>query len=131
MVLNETQMLELPVREMAGEAVVHRQMPAESAPSWQDGLALAAENIARMRGQALPASARQEGGDHYRRLAVQPWDAMQAWMPQKAFEGYLRGCALKYLARCDAKGGLQDVRKARHYLEKLIEVMESKGEGDD
>ena len=131
MVLNEPQMLALPVREMAGEAVVNQQMPTESAPPWQDGLALAAENIARMRGPALPASARQEGGDHYRRLAVQPWDAMQAWMPQKAFEGYLRGCALKYLARCDAKGGLQDVRKARHYLEKLIEVMESKGEGND
>ena len=131
MVLNESQMLALPVREMAGEAVVNQQMPAESAPPWQDGLALAAENIARMRGQALPASARQEGGDHYRRLVVQPWDAMQAWMPQKAFEGYLRGCALKYLARCDAKGGLQDVRKARHYLEKLIEVMESRGDGND
>ena len=131
MVLNESQMLVLPVREMAGEAVVNQQMPAESAPPWQDGLALAAENIARMRGQALPASARQEGGDHYRRLAVQPWDAMQAWMSPKAFEGFLRGCALKYLARCDAKGGLQDVRKARHCLDKLIEVMERKGSGDD
>lgn len=131
MVLNEPQMLALPVREMAGEAVVNQQTPTESAPPWQDGLALAAENIARMRGQELPASARQEGGDHYRRLAVQPWDAMQAWMPQKAFEGYLRGCAIKYLARCDTKGGLQDVRKARHYLEKLIEVMESKGDGND
>lgn len=131
MAMKEAQMLALPVREMAGEAVVNQQMPTESAPPWQDGLALAAENIARMRGQELPASARQEGGDHYRRLAVQPWDAMQAWMPQKAFEGYLRGCALKYLARCDAKGGLQDVRKARHYLEKLIEVMESKGDGND
>lgn len=121
MVLNEPQMLALPVREMAGEAVVNQQMPTESASfSWRH------END-----QALPARARQEGGDHYRRLAVQPWDAMQAWMPQKAFEGYLRGCAIKYLARCDAKGGLQDVRKARHYLEKLIEVMESKGDGND
>ena len=131
MAMNEAQMLALPVRDMANGAGANQQTTTGGALQWQDGLALAAENIARMRGQALPASARQEGGDHYRRLAVQPWDAMQAWMPQKAFEGYLRGCALKYLARCDAKGGLQDVRKARHYLEKLIEVMESKGEGDD
>ncbi|WP_288923538.1 DUF3310 domain-containing protein [uncultured Ottowia sp.] len=106
-------------------------MPTESAPPWQDGLALAAENIARMRGQALPASARQEGGDHYRRMAVQPWDAIQAWMSRKSFEDFLRACAIKYLARCDAKGGLQDLRKARHCLDKLIEVRESKGDGND
>ncbi len=131
MVLNEPQMLALPVRDMAGEAVANQQMPTESAPPWQDGLALAAENIARMRGQALPASARQEGGDHYRRMAVQPWDAIQAWMSRKSFEDFLRACAIKYLARCDAKGGLQDLRKARHCLDKLIEVRESKGDGND
>lgn len=131
MAMNEAQMLELPVREMANGAGVNQQMTTAGAPPWQDGLALAAENIARMRGQALPASARQEGGDHYRRMAVQPWDAIQAWMPRKSFEDFLRACAIQYLARCDAKGGLQDLRKARHCLDKLIEVRESKGEGDD
>lgn len=63
----------------------------------------------------------QVGGDHYRRMAVQPWTAMEAWMTPEQFLGFLRGCAIKYLARCDAKGGIEDLRKARHYLDKLIE----------
>ena len=71
-----------------------------------------------------PDSARQVGGTHYIDMAVQPWDAMQAWMSPEAFQGYLRACAIKYLARCDAKGGLEDLKKAKHYLDKLIEVRE-------
>ena len=49
---------------------------------------------------------------------------MQAWMSPEAFQGHLLACAIKYLARCDAKGGLEDLQKARHYLDKLIEVRE-------
>lgn len=66
----------------------------------------------------------QIGGEHYRSKAVQPWDAMQAWMSPQQFIGFLRGNAIKYLARCDDKGGIEDLRKARHYLDKLIEVSE-------
>ncbi len=69
----------------------------------------------------------QVGGEHYRTLAVQPWDAMQAWMTHDQFVGYLTGCAIKYLAR-DKGDRLQDVKKARHYLDRLIEVMEQ-GDG--
>lgn len=66
----------------------------------------------------------QVGGDHYKQQAVQPWDAMEAWMTPEAFMGFLRGNAIKYLARCDVKGGLEDLRKSRHYIDKLIEVAE-------
>lgn len=72
-----------------------------------------------------PDNDRQEGGDHYRRMAIQPWDAMQSWMTDAQFRGFLRGNAIKYLARCDAKGGSEDLRKARHYLDKLIEFEDS------
>lgn len=68
------------------------------------------------------SQSRQEGGDHYTTLDVQPWDAMQAWMTHDQFLGYLRGNIIKYVARCDKKGGLEDLRKAEHYLQKLIEV---------
>ena len=65
---------------------------------------------------------RQVGGDHYRTMDVQPWDAMRAWMTPAEFRGFLRGNAIKYLARCDKKGALiDDLRKARHYIDKLIE----------
>ena len=72
----------------------------------------------------VSASTRQVGGSHYIDLGIQPWAAMQCWMTQEQFEGFLRGNAIKYLARCDVKGGLQDLKKARHYLDKLIELRE-------
>lgn len=63
----------------------------------------------------------QVGGDHYKNMGVQPWTAMQSWMTPEQYIGFLRGNALKYLARCDVKGGLEDVKKAHHYLTELIE----------
>lgn len=70
----------------------------------------------------IKASALQVGGSHYVDKTVQPWDAMQAWMSREEFEGFLRGNAIKYLARWRDKGGVEDLRKARHYLDKLIEL---------
>lgn len=71
---------------------------------------------------ASAPSARQVGGDHYRSKPIQPWDAMRAWMGREQFKGFLRGSAIKYLARCDDKGGIEDLKKAQHYIEKLIEL---------
>lgn len=45
-------------------------------------------------------------------------------MTRDQFAGFLRGNAIKYLARCDDKGGVEDLKKARHYLDKLIEFHE-------
>ncbi len=71
---------------------------------------------------------RQQGGDHYLNMGVQPWDAMMAWLTQEQFFGFLLGCCIKHLARFNAKapgkGGLTDLKKALHYLEKLIELEE-------
>jgi hypothetical protein len=64
---------------------------------------------------------RQVGGDHYKRMDVQPWQAMRAWMPREEFLGFLRGNAIKYLARAGSKGPVrEDLEKARHYLDALI-----------
>ena len=71
------------------------------------------------------ANAQQYGGDHYVNMGVQPWKAMEAWMSTEAFAGFLRGNAIKYLARADKKGGVEDLKKARHYLDKLLEVLET------
>ena len=68
----------------------------------------------------------QIGGDHYRTKAIQPWDAMEAWMSKEQFAGFLRGNAIKYLARAGLKGdAVIDYQKARHYLDKLIGVLEN------
>lgn len=66
----------------------------------------------------------QIGGDHYANKAIQPWDAMECWMTPAQLEGYFRGAAIKYLARYPDKGGVEDVKKARHYLDRLIEHLE-------
>ncbi len=66
--------------------------------------------------------ATQIGGRHYADKAIQPWDAMQAWMSPAEFYGFLRGNVIKYVARCNDKGGIQDLLKARHYLDKIIDM---------
>lgn len=62
----------------------------------------------------------QIGGSHYVEQDVQPWEAMEAWLSHEQFTGYLRGNVIKYLARYDKKGGVEDLKKAQHYLSKLI-----------
>lgn len=74
----------------------------------------------------MSANEYQVGGDHYASKAIQPWDAMEAWMTRPEFTGFLWGNVLKYAARWPEKGGVQDLHKARHYLEKLIEAVECK-----
>ena len=64
---------------------------------------------------------KQYGGDHYKKLDPEPWNVILAWKL-----GYLDGTALKYIARWKDKNGLEDLRKAIHFLEKLIETEEKK-----
>ncbi len=63
----------------------------------------------------------QEGGNHYKNLSMQPWDYIVA-----NNLGYLEGNIIKYVTRYKEKGGVDDLKKARHYLDKLIEVHEGK-----
>ena len=72
----------------------------------------------------MSANNTQVGGDHYSKHIIQPWDAFQDWLTPEQFSGFLRGCALKYLARYRDKDGLTDLKKAKHCLEKLIEIEE-------
>ena len=64
----------------------------------------------------------QVGGEHYRSMTVQPWDALSAWLTPEEFRGYQKGVAIAYLARERKKGGTQDVEKAMHHLMKLVEA---------
>ena len=63
------------------------------------------------------ANANQVGGEHYRNKAIQPWDYIVS-----NNLGYLEGCVVKYVSRYKEKGGMQDLEKAAHYLQKLMEV---------
>ena len=65
------------------------------------------------------------GPPHYQGFgSIECIDAMRAMMPQPEFVGFLRGNALKYLWRFRDKGGAEDLKKARWYLDRLIAEME-------
>lgn len=64
------------------------------------------------------ANDRQVSGEHYLKHGeFQPWDAWWHWKLNP-----FQAAIIKHVARYRDKGGLDDLRKAEHYLEKLIEL---------
>lgn len=64
----------------------------------------------------------QHGGDHYKGAKFQHWDICA-----KNRIGYLESCASKYTSRWPKKGGAEDLRKAIHYCDKIVEVIDEFG----
>jgi hypothetical protein len=59
----------------------------------------------------------QEGGQHYKQWKIQPIEFIHAnGLP------YIEGNIIKYIMRHNYKNGLEDLKKARHYLDILIEL---------
>lgn len=67
--------------------------------------------------QEASALAVQVGGKHYKDFAVQPVEFIH-----KNGIGFCEGNAIKYLCRWRQKNGIEDLRKARHYIDLLIEM---------
>jgi len=67
----------------------------------------------------MSANDKQIGGEHYI-SPIQPWDYIAA-----NGIGFFEGNVIKYVSRWKTKGGIEDLRKAQHYLEKLIEIAEA------
>lgn len=61
---------------------------------------------------------------HYTSGGIECIQAMRAALAPEEYRGYLRGNVLKYIWRCRLKGGVEDLCKARAYLDWLIEEME-------
>ena len=64
------------------------------------------------------ANEKQIGGAHYSKNGEQHWDMM--WRLYR--EAWFVGNITKYVLRYRKKNGMQDLEKAKHYLEKLIEL---------
>ena len=58
---------------------------------------------------------------HYNQYGIECIDAIQAYNG-KGFTAYLQGNILKYIWRYNYKNGIEDLKKAQWYLDKLIEV---------
>jgi len=60
----------------------------------------------------------QEGeGDHYKRWSIQPI----TFIHENSL-GFARGNIIKYIMRHDTKNGREDLEKAKHYIDLLIEL---------
>lgn len=65
----------------------------------------------------MSANNTQVAGNHYKQKPIQPWDYIAA-----NNLGFFEGNICKYVTRWREKGGVEDLRKARHYIDKLIEL---------
>lgn len=62
----------------------------------------------------------QVGGDHYSSMTIQPFDIIDEYGLN-----YYEGNVLKYLLRHRRKNGLEDLKKAKDYIDVLIDKYES------
>jgi len=59
---------------------------------------------------------KQVGGSHYQNMKIQPAEFIN-----KNEMKFAEGNAIKYICRHINKGGLQDLEKAKHYIDMIIE----------
>ena len=73
------------------------------------------------------ANKKQVGGDHYKHGGEEHWDRVN-----RLSLNYFQAAVTKYVERCYLKGNtVQDLQKAVHFLEKLIEIEQAKPPLDD
>jgi hypothetical protein len=70
-----------------------------------------------------------ENPAHYNKNGgIEAIESIEASMTQEAFKGFLKGNVLKYVWRYEAKNGLQDLQKAKWYLDRLVFMLELESE---
>jgi hypothetical protein len=63
----------------------------------------------------------QVGGEHYKKMPIQPLEFIV-----KNGLDFFQGNVLKYIIRYKDKNGVEDLKKARHYIDMMIELEEKK-----
>jgi hypothetical protein len=61
---------------------------------------------------------------HYTQGGIECIDAIRASMSKEQFLGYCKGNSLKYQWRYEAKGGVEDLKKAKWYLDRMIQEIQ-------
>ena len=64
---------------------------------------------------------KQVGGNHYKKYKIQPVEFFI-----KNNIGFVEANIIKYVLRFKEKGGVQDLEKAKHYIELLIDSTKSR-----
>lgn len=66
-------------------------------------------------------------GSHYKEMKIEPWTVADTWPIEQQIGVYRHG-ALKYIMRMGKKDEQSvEIKKAIHYLEKLLEVLGDAG----
>lgn len=65
----------------------------------------------------------QVGGSHYKNMTIQPVEFIE-----RNNLGFCVGNIIKYVCRYKDKNGIEDLKKARHYIDLLIEIEESRNQ---
>jgi len=71
----------------------------------------------------MSALEEQTGGSHYKNMSIQPMEYSMA----NGFNS-LQHTAIKYISRYDSKNGVEDLKKAIHCIEMLVEYEEEREE---
>jgi hypothetical protein len=65
---------------------------------------------------------------HYKTGGIEAIEGIEASMGPEAYAGYLKGNIMKYMWRYERKGKpIEDLKKARWYLDRLIGLREGEG----
>lgn len=75
----------------------------------------------------MPESSKQDNVNHpkhYLKGGLECIQVIKAQLTPEQYEGYLYGNVIKYMWRWKEKNGLEDLRKANHYLDWLIKGVE-------
>jgi len=63
------------------------------------------------------ATQKQVGGSHYKDMPIQPVE-----YAQRNNLNFIEGCVIKYVSRHRSKNGAEDIEKAIHFLNLLLEL---------
>lgn len=72
----------------------------------------------------IPEERPQVGGTHYKECSIEPIDYILA-----NSLGFCEGNVVKYISRWRHKNGIEDLKKAKQYIDFLIEEAEALSEG--
>jgi hypothetical protein len=62
---------------------------------------------------------------HYTRNGMETIDVIEDSMSREQYCGYMRGNIIKYLLRYEHKNGIEDLKKANWYLNRLVKTLET------
>ena len=64
---------------------------------------------------------------HYESTELDPLEAYRrGLLTDEEFRGFCKGNIIKYVYRYENKGGVEDLKKARNYINELISLFERK-----